>query len=212
MRRTYHHGGLRQAFLDAALAALDAAGELPSWRALARACEVSQTAPYRHFDSFEALQAAVAAEAFVRLARAVVEAGAGARDPRARLAAGLRAYVQFGFRHPSWYELMFGRNLALLKRPEVASAGTAAYQTLIDAITACGVADPARTAFVLWSALHGITDLAGSGLRPPIAATGPGEERAVVADVVAMCVAEVARAAAHGGRRTRSVHKRPPAR
>lgn len=210
MRRTYHHGDLRQAFLDAALAALDEAGELPSWRALARACDVSQTAPYRHFDSFAALQAAVAAEAFARLARAVVAAGSGAREAHTRLAAGLRAYIEFGCRHPSWYELMFGHNLALMKRPEVAAAGTAAYQTLIDAIAACGVPDPARTAFALWSALHGITDLAGSGLQPPVAATRPGAQSTVVDDVVAMCVAQVERAAAHGksGRRPARARRR----
>jgi len=186
MRPRYHHGDLRQALIDAALEELDGRGELPSLRALARACAVSQTAPYRHFDSFEALQAAVAAAAFERLTAAIGAAGGTLSEPVARLAAGLRAYVEFGCRHPSWYELMFGRNLALLKRPEVGAAGRAAYATLIDAIGACGVEAPQAVAFTVWSALHGMTDLAGSGLTPPDAA--PDIASAAVDGLVVMCV------------------------
>ncbi|HJU91281.1 MAG TPA: helix-turn-helix domain-containing protein, partial [Gemmatimonadaceae bacterium] len=49
-RRTYHHGDLRQALLDAALEILRTKGvEALTLRAVARAAGVSQTAPYRHF-------------------------------------------------------------------------------------------------------------------------------------------------------------------
>ncbi len=188
MTRTYHHGDLRQTFLEVALESLDVHGVLPSWRAISRACSVSQTAPYRHFANFETLQAAVAAVAFERLTMTIKAATEGESDPFARLAAGLVAYVQFGRQHPSWYELMFGRNLRLLKRDGAAAAGTTAYATLVAAITACGVSTAPAVAFTLWSTVHGITDLACSGLRPPIS---DDREANPLDDVIAMCIAHV---------------------
>ena len=194
MRQRYHHGDLRQSLIDAALAELDAHGELPSWRALARACAVSQTAPYRHFDSFESLQAAVAAAAFDQLTAAIERAGGEISDPYARLASGLRAYVQFGRSHPSWYALMFGSHLMQPLREEVGTAGRAAYATLTSAITACGVVGAERVAFTVWSAVHGIADLVGNGILPPDAPSDGVD--AAVEGVFEMCLSHVRQAAA----------------
>jgi AcrR family transcriptional regulator len=188
MANTYHHGDLREALLDAALNALDENGELPSWRALARACAVSQTAPYRHFANFDALQVAVAAACFRRLTAAVRAATAKFDDPFERLAAGLTAYFRFGYRHPSWYELMFGRKRVLLDDAEVQAAGAEAYGTLVAAVAACGVVDSAAQAFSLWCAVHGLTDIAASGLRAPVSGTRPAD---LPAAVIEMCVAHI---------------------
>lgn len=188
MVSSYHHGDLREALLDAALTALDEHGELPSWRALARACAVSQTAPYRHFANFDALQVAVAAACFRRLTVAVRAATVKFDDPFERLAAGLTAYFRFGYRHPSRYELMFGRKRVLLNDAEVQAAGAEAYGTLVDAVAACGVQDSASLAFSLWCAVHGLADIAASGLRAPLPGTRPA---ALPAAVIAMCVAHI---------------------
>ena len=192
--RAYHHGDLREALLDAALASLDADGQLPSWRALARACEVSHTAPYRHFANFDALQTAVAAACFRRLTAAVRAATAPLSEPLARLEAGLGAYLRFGVAHPSWYELMFGRKHTLLRDADVNEASQEAYGTLVEAVTACGVADPGAVAFAVWSALHGLTDIATTGIEPPRTDT-PGRAE-LAAGVIAMCVEYVGRRAA----------------
>ena len=196
--RAYHHGELREALLDAALASLDEHGELPSWRALARACQVSHTAPYRHFANFDALQSAVAAACFRRLTAAVKAASARARDPYQRLAAGLGAYLRFGLRHASWYELMFGRKCLLLRDPQVEAAGQEAYGTLLTAVANCGVGAPAAVALAVWSALHGLTDIAASGIAPPAAGARP---QALGEDVIAMCVAHVRHHAEDGAAR-----------
>ena len=186
--RAYHHGDLREALLDAALASLDEHGELPSWRALARACAVSHTAPYRHFANFDALRSAVAAACFRRLTAAVGAAAGKATDPYARLAAGLGAYVRFGQRHPSWYDLMFGRQGGAFGDAEVSAAGQEAYGTLVTAVSHCGVREPAGVAFAVWSALHGLTDIAASGIAPPAGGRAP---RVLGEEVIAMCVAYV---------------------
>jgi AcrR family transcriptional regulator len=188
MASNYHHGDLREALLDAALNALDEHGELPSWRALARACAVSQTAPYRHFVNFDALQVAVAAACFRRLTAAVRIATAKFDDPFERLAAGLTAYVRFGYRHPSWYELMFGRKRVMLENVEVQAASAEAYGTLVNGVAACGVVDSAAQAFSLWCAVHGLADITASGLRSPVPGTRPAD---LPAAVIEMCVAHI---------------------
>ena len=188
----YHHGDLREALLDAALSALDEHGELPSWRALARACAVSQTAPYRHFANFDTLQVAVAAACFRRLTAAVRAATTKLDEPFEGLAAGLTAYFRFAYRHSSWYELMFGRKRVVRDDAEVQAAGAEAYGTLVDAVAACGVADSTAVAFSLWCAVHGLADIAASGLRAPLPGTRPA---ALPAAVIDMCVAHVR---AHG--------------
>ncbi len=170
------------------MASLDQHGELPSWRALARACAVSQTAPYRHFENFDALQIAVATECFARLTQTIRAATEKLRDPFERLARGLQAYVAFGRAHPSWYELMFGRTLVKSSDEVLRAAGATAYDTLVEAIAACQVAAPADVAFTLWCAVHGITDLAASSLQAPLsnrARHNPTDS------VVTMCVNHV---------------------
>ena len=66
--RGYHHGNLRQALLDAALALIEAGEEQGvSLRTVAARAGVSNAAPYRHFKDREALLAAVATIGFERV-------------------------------------------------------------------------------------------------------------------------------------------------
>ena len=161
---------------------------------MARACDVSHTAPYRHFGNVEALQVAIATAGFNRLTAAVITATTGAVDPFERLARGLKAYVAFGRAHPSWYELMFRQ----VKSDDAAlgAAGATAYGTLVEGIAACRISDPAGVAFTLWCAIHGIADLNASGIKPPLSGQ---KKRDPVEDVIAMCVNHV-RSLARGKR------------
>src|SRR5215470_4643684 len=71
--RKYHHGDLRRALVDAALAIVERAGPgALSLRELARRAGVSHAAPYRHFESREALLAALATEGFLGLGAEMV--------------------------------------------------------------------------------------------------------------------------------------------
>ena len=66
--RAYHHGDLRAALIQAALAMLEQDGAAGlSLRAVAKAVGVSEAAPYHHFADKEALERALAAEGFGRL-------------------------------------------------------------------------------------------------------------------------------------------------
>ncbi len=92
----YHHGNLRQALVDAALAQIrDHGVEAVSLRALARDLGVSHAAPARHFATRDALFAAIAEQGFRALAAHVV----AARDPGAGPVESLRRMAQA---HIAW--------------------------------------------------------------------------------------------------------------
>jgi AcrR family transcriptional regulator len=93
--RGYHHGNLRQALLDAALALIEAGEEQDvSLRTVAARAGVSNAAPYRHFQDREALMAAVAAIGFDRLLESVRRARESASEGE-ELLANATAYLAF---------------------------------------------------------------------------------------------------------------------
>ena len=81
-RRPYHHGNLRRALLDEALATIRAEGvDGLTLREIGARLGVSRTALYRHFADKRALLTAVATEGF-RTLRAAARHGVGGRRPR----------------------------------------------------------------------------------------------------------------------------------
>lgn len=115
-RGQYHHGDLRRALLEAALALVSSKGaEGFSLREAAREVGVSPAAAYRHFEDKKALLAALAHDGMGRLATAMekaVAAAPGVPGSPARAAAELgavgHAYVEFAVRNPSHFQVMFG--------------------------------------------------------------------------------------------------------
>lgn len=109
-QRAYHHGNLRAALLEAAIAQLeDCPAEQLSLRAIARSLGVSQTAPYRHFADKEALLAAMATRGYQQLLEGLNSALAGAGDSAAaQLRALARTYVDYAASNERLFKLMFG--------------------------------------------------------------------------------------------------------
>jgi AcrR family transcriptional regulator len=106
--RTYHHGDLRAALIEAGLRHLESGGEADiSLRQLAREVGVSATAVYRPFPDKKALLAALAAEGFVRLGKAQSVASLAAGGGAAGFAATGRAYVRFALANPALFRLTF---------------------------------------------------------------------------------------------------------
>lgn len=85
-RRSYHHGNLREALIQAALSLISEKGPAGfTFAEAARAAGVSPAAPYRHFRDREALLADVACQGFRAFAAALEAAWDGGR-PNARAA------------------------------------------------------------------------------------------------------------------------------
>jgi AcrR family transcriptional regulator len=165
-RRSYHHGNLRVALVEAAVGLVAREGvEGLTLRGVARLAGVSPAAPYRHFADKRALLAAVAEEGFRRLASALHAAG-DAVDALARFRARGPAYVAFATSHPSHFRVMFGRELADRSGyPGLEDAARAAFDALVEGVTdaqRAGVVaegDPRELGLTAWSAMHGLATL-----------------------------------------------------
>jgi AcrR family transcriptional regulator len=107
--KPYHHGDLRRVLIDAALQLAEEGGAAAvSVRGAARRAGVSPGAPFRHFESREALMTAVASEAQRRF-RAEIDmamAEAPANDPLSRFRSFGLAYLRWAMRNPAHFEII----------------------------------------------------------------------------------------------------------
>ena len=167
-RRSYHHGDLRRALLDEALAIVrDEGVDRLTLREIGARVGVSRTALYRHFADKHALVTAVATEGFRMLREQVAAAWEGGAGDRAALRAMGAAYVRFAVANPSHDRVMFSRFVAPEPRdPELALEAGGAFQALVDAVAALqddGLLrddDTALMARYVWSVVHGVAMLA----------------------------------------------------
>jgi AcrR family transcriptional regulator len=138
--RSYHHGNLRQALLEAALELARLHGpERVSVREAARHVGVSPGAPFRHFPNRRALMTALAEEAGERL-RIEVRKSMGGRQasPLQRLRSLGRGYLQWAMRHPSHFKIVSARDQIDLDgsaalRASIGEVRALTEQTLIEA-------------------------------------------------------------------------------
>jgi AcrR family transcriptional regulator len=163
----YHHGDLRRALIDTALAMVTEEG---TWnftlREVARRAGVSHAAPYNHFADKSALLAEVAALGFQALRREMENAVRRPRSSRQALLAIATAYVRFGVEHPAHYRLMFGPELAEEERyPVLEQASDEAFGALTSVLELGQAAGELRRgavrdqAVAAWSLVHGLTTL-----------------------------------------------------
>jgi len=170
----YHHGNLRKALLDAAVALIGEVGPRAfTLREVARRAGVSHNAPYRHFASKDELLVAVAAEGFERLAAVMRQTMEPGQSPRERLELCGCGYVNFALRWPQHLLVMFDLPAALREQcnagPQI---GEEAFRVLLDSIVAAQqtgdlpAGDPLPLAWTAWSLVHGIAKLATGGNLP----------------------------------------------
>jgi AcrR family transcriptional regulator len=165
-KRSYHHGNLKSALLEAGVALIGEVGPQGfTIREVARRAGVSHNAPYRHFRDKDELLGAIAAEGFERLTIAMRKrslAGSTAAD-RLRLCGC--GYVEFAVRWPQHFLVMFDL-------PKRGTVGENAFQMLLECIVesqkeaALPEGDPHPLALMAWSLVHGIAKLAISGNLP----------------------------------------------
>lgn len=107
-RKTYHHGDLKRALLDAAITLVEEGGlDHFTMAKAARIAGVSSGAPYRHFPDRHTLLVTLAREGAEMLDDAVDEAmGHAGLDPLEQLLALGETHIRFAIEHPAHYRIM----------------------------------------------------------------------------------------------------------
>ena len=163
--------GLRDRLVDAGAELVTSGGTAAvSLREIARRAGVSHGAPRRYFPTHLELLSAIARRGFAGLDAKLREAaGAASGDPRARLAALGRAYLEFAADNPGMYELMFRHDLLESGRLGLREVSLPLFRMTAGLVAAArpqAQAAPEVTAAALWSNLHGIAQLWQWGSLP----------------------------------------------
>lgn len=178
-KQGYHHGNLRQALVQAALALIAARG--PTGFTLSEAAKdagVTPAAVYRHFAGREDLIAECARQGYAIFGDLLEHAWAGGKpSPLAAFGAVGRAYLAFARKFPGHYMAMFESGVAPGQTPELQAAAARAETAMLRATEALlrtlpeGRRPPAAmVAAHVWSMSHGVVELhsrAAPGARAP---------------------------------------------
>ena len=135
-------------------------------RALARGIGVSQTAPYRHFDSKNALFAGIATWGFQILGGQMQASLADQPSPMESFLTLGRCYLNFSREHAEKYQLFFDSSLVEFgEYPRLQEASGVCFDHLLDVIR-LGQQDrlfvereEEEIAAIVWAGLHGMASL-----------------------------------------------------
>lgn len=173
-RKTYRHGDLRNALIDAAVGlAREGGPDAVVLREATRRAGVAPNAAYRHFSGHRQLFDAVRAVALAETAGAMedeIAIAEAVRDPparaRAMLAAVGRAYIGYALRETGMFRTAFASGTTgdpLPAEPVSTGArGLGPFGMLglaLDALADAGLLPPAQrphAEFLAWSAVHGL--------------------------------------------------------
>jgi AcrR family transcriptional regulator len=132
-KRPYHHGDLKNALVEAAVALIEKDGiEAVSVREAAKRVGVSPGAPFRHFASRTALLTAVAEEAMARLSAAIEAALARAAGETAleQYRALGHAFLTWAFANPTHFQVISTRKVIDFEGSGLAAANNKIRATM----------------------------------------------------------------------------------
>ena len=139
-------------------------------RRLAERIEYSQPVLYSHFRGKREIIGAVALEGATELAAAVRAATSAEDDPRARVTALARTYLDFAARNPAVYDALFqldgGLAYAREDTPAPLKDAFAALRESLGEVAGDGI-DPGMFTEVFWASLHGLATLTRTGRLLP---------------------------------------------
>ena len=178
-KKGYHHGNLRQALVEAALALIEKRG--PAGFTLseaAKAAGVTPAAVYRHFSGREDLIAEAALQGYEIFADLMEFAyRKGQPSALASFEATGRAYLAFARKYPGHYMAMFESGIPISRKPELAQVAHRALGVLeraasdLTAHVPPGRRPPAQMVSAhVWALCHGVVELfarASPGTKSP---------------------------------------------
>ena len=143
-----------------------------SLREVARRCELTAAAIYRHYDGKEALLREVCGEGF-RIFSSYLLKALTPHEPSTRIKQTIDQYLKFAMENPADYRFIFMTSAADVARLAPSSPSESrepTFQFMIDRVKECMEAkilarmQPEATATVIWAHLHGLVSLRLSGL------------------------------------------------
>ncbi len=183
-RKGYHHGRLREAMIEAAVALIEEVGPYAvTVREVARRAGVSPGAPFRHFPTRAALLTAVAEEAMRRFQAEIAAALAavGPASPRARLLTVGRAYLAWAVRNPTHFKVISNRDLIDYASSSTLMGINAQTQALMEGLfRAASEAGELRSDDIAGQVLasrglvYGLARMAADGHLPQLGLAGDG--------------------------------------
>ena len=182
-KKSYHHGDLRRALIDAALELIAERGPHGfNMREAARRAGVSSGAPYKHFSDKDGLIQAVADQGDELLVQAVDREMARAGDDHAaRFQAMGIAYVKFAVANPSYFRVMTMLEYFNRERDGAIHNHDEAVHAIIDTAQKSGAirpGDPRVVALAAQCLVYGLARMFIDG-HLPSAGVGPEQAEAV---------------------------------
>jgi AcrR family transcriptional regulator len=131
-------------------------------RSIAKESGVSQTAPYRHFDTKESLYACVAMEGFKKLS-AATNIDISKKVTKDNMVKTGINYINFGLGNANTYDLMFGTAVGDFSNyPDLLDCANGTYENMKLSFSKLAQ-DPedviAYKCITLWSMLHGLVGI-----------------------------------------------------
>jgi AcrR family transcriptional regulator len=171
-KRGYHHGNLRQALVEAALALIEEKG--PQGFTLSEAAKTADVTPaavYRHFAGRDDLIAEAARQGYEIFAALMDFAYAdGQPTALAAFEATGRAYLAFARKYPGHYQAMFESGVPVSANADLAQVAGRARAVLERAAAALSVNIPvekrppaAMFSAHIWALSHGVVELFARG-------------------------------------------------
>jgi AcrR family transcriptional regulator len=169
-RRRREKENLRQLILDTAREMFAGEGYASvSMRKIADKIEYSPTTIYLHFKDKNDLLRQICDETFAKLGEKLGSIGKNRESNLEGLRAGLRAYVEFGLKHPKHYEVTFmlplTEELGESEHEFAESLGQKAFDYLRGGVADCLASGEIEKGDVdlisqtLWAGIHGVTSL-----------------------------------------------------
>ena len=196
--RSYHHGNLFSALLDAAEEELIERGvEGFSLRGVAKRAGVSHAAPAHHFGDANGLLTALAARGFEQFIQRQRDFRLRApTDARAQLAASGVGYVVFALEKPAIFRLMFSSDRPDFDEPGLQRVAESAFEELVEHVR--GVTQdpgsPKKDGTMMidvaaaWAVAHGLADLLVAGRLNTLGSLAPRTRDRRIAAIIARAI------------------------
>ena len=157
LMKNYHHGNLKEELTACAVKICESEGYANlSIRKLAKESNVSQTAPYRHFETKEHLYAEVAKIGFIELQKTVSKG-------KTFIDKG-KEYLNFGLKKQNLYDLMFDKVVEdFSDYPDLLDAANKTAEDLQRSFAKfSGIEDEHEInikSFTIWATIHGMVGI-----------------------------------------------------